>query len=833
AGLRGAGILAGSGAEVRVAAPALPVAWPRLRAWLAEERPGLADHGRLRDAALAWAAHGRKDADLHQGSALERDNRWAGQARRNIRLNATERDFLAASAALAGRRRRLRRLLTVALTVLLAATAVLGTLAETQRRTVTAQRDAAIARRLAAWVPELRAHVPTTALLLSVAAWRVSPVPEARLGLLASLGQADVSTGLDGRYVSLPDYGHVLLSDGEGDGATVLDPASGAVTGRIRSPVCCTNRFLSPDASLLVDIDAAQLTTRVFDARGGRLLHEAAIVGNGVVFDARGDRAAIFTYASARPVTIVDLPGGAPVRSLSRKRTVALALSPDGSTLALSNAGRRVELVDLASGRTERTIDVPLPAGEQDRTNDEVHTLAFTADGETLVTHDGDLRFWAVDTGAERVDHPGNGRHVVRFALDASGRWLATAESSYAVHLQDLRSGWTATVVSGLPSLPEELAFTRDGRGLSYWLRTGGVRFADLSSYTAPKRLAGEVTYAAFAPAAGRAATYGPDGVRVWDLATLRRTGPATALTGAAEETSPCAQYADPVFQPVDLSPDGTRIAVIVPDGSVRIADVATGREVARLQERPPRRAGDLWRVRGVTFGPGGDTLAVVTEYAKAGSCDDEHAVQLWTAAPRWRLAHVVQGARGQVAFLPGGRELVTVGDSDLLLVDLASGKTVQHADIGSMGIPISVTGLAPDARHVLVGGDPVYQADPRTGRVLQPPLATGDGLSSAASSPDGRTLATVDREHRVRLHDTVTGQAADLPLPGASGPVRALAFSADGRTLHALTADGTLFSHVTDPERAAALVCAHAGGRLSSADWARYLPELPYRDIC
>ncbi|TYB71054.1 protein kinase [Nonomuraea sp. PA05] len=824
----------GAGTEIRIAAPALPVAWPRLRGWLAEERPGLADHERLRDAARAWAAHGRKDADLHQGSALERDNRWAGQARRNLRLNGLEREFLAASAALAGRRRRRRRLSLITLAVLLAVTAVLGTVAETQRRVVTAQRDEAIARRLAARVPELRLHAPSTALSLSVAAWRVSPVPEARVGLLASLGQADVSTGIDGEYVAVPG-GHVLTWNG--DGATVRDPASRETLGRVRSPRCCAGSFLSPDASLLVALDSTQFTTRLFDVRGGGLRRELDLGGNDAVFNARGDRAVILTHQSDRPVSVIDLPDGALVASLNKQNVTAVALSPDGGTLALADVRHRVELVDLASGRATRTIDVPLPAGEQEPYHGQVSALRFTPDGRTLLTHDAELRFWDAGTGAERTGHPGAGQRVDDFALDAGGRWLASVADD-AIRLLDLRTSRQATVVFSLPSQVEELAFTGDARGLAYTVRPGGVRYADLSSYTAPPRLSGlgeEATHAALAVRAGRAATYGPDGVRAWDLATRRQVGPAIVFAapspGAVNEPSPCAELPEHVFQGVSLSPDGTRLAAVTPDGAVRVSDVATGRELARLLKRPPRRRGDLWEVSGVGFGPDGKTIAVSATYSAAGTCRREPVVQLWTAAPSWRLAHTTSPARGPFAFLPDGRRLVVLDDDGLVLVDAGSGKIVRRVGTGDIGIALD--GLAPDPRYALTGVNALYLADLTTGRLVEPPLIGDSGVELAASSPDGRTLATVDSAQRVRVRDTSTGQAADLPFPGGAGPVLALAFSADGATLHALTSDGVLFAHTTDAERAAALLCARVGGSPPAADWSRYVPELPYRKVC
>ncbi|MGW0807847.1 WD40 repeat domain-containing serine/threonine protein kinase [Nonomuraea sp. NPDC002799] len=823
------GLLLRGDAEVRIAAPALPVAWPRLNGWLAEERPGLADHDRLRDAARVWSAHGHKDADLHQGSALERDNRWAGEARRNLRLNAVERRFLAASTALAARRRRRRRLLLAALTALLSVTAILGTLAETQRRTVTTQRDEAIARRLAARVPEMRSHAPNTALLLSVAAWRVSPVPEARTTLLSSLAQADVRVPISSTYLSVSAQGHILSYDS--DFAKVWTPGARSVSGAIRSKQCCANSFLSPDGSALLAIDSYQSTTRVFDVRSGRRRSEVAAGGNSAAFNLRGDRAATFTFDSSRPVSVFDMAGGELVTSLTRKEVTAVALSPDGATLALAVADRRVELVDVASGRTTRSFAVPLPADEQSH-DKEVRTVRFSPDGKTLVTDDPELRFWAVDTGAERPEHAGHGRVVDQVAFDASGRWMATPDNQ-GLQLWDLRTGASVTILPSLPWPVDELGFAADGRSLSFLMR-GEIRVADISAYTTPLRLSGmgeAATSVAIAGRAYRAATYAPDGVRVWDLRSRRQVGPTLVFSGGGEETSPCAELSLDAYQTVALSADGTRLAAVVPDGSITIGEVATGREIARLSGRPAHVRDDFWRVMGLAFSPDGNTLAVDTVYSKAPSCGDEEAVRLWTADPSWRQAHVTRDVRGRFAFTPDGRQLIALDADGIARIDVATGRIDRRIDISKVGIGFK--GLAPDPRYALVSGRPLYLTDLVAGKLIEPPLADDGAEGPTAASSDGRTLATVDYLNRVRIRDMPTETVADLAFPGPVDAVLTLAFSPDGGTLYSLTSTGAVFSDVTDPERAVALLCARAGGELTGADWDRYLPELPYREVC
>ncbi|MEV4089855.1 protein kinase, partial [Nonomuraea fuscirosea] len=107
------------GVVYELPAPGLVRAWPRLREWVAANRDGLPVHRRLADAAAEWDGHGRRPADLMQGTPLDRTLRWAAAERRDLTLARREREFLDAAAAEVRRRGRRRGLIAAALAVLL------------------------------------------------------------------------------------------------------------------------------------------------------------------------------------------------------------------------------------------------------------------------------------------------------------------------------------------------------------------------------------------------------------------------------------------------------------------------------------------------------------------------------------------------------------------------------------------------------------------------------------------------------------------------------------------------------------------------------------------
>ena len=126
--------------------------WPRLRAWLEEDRAGIRLHRELGDAARLWDAGGREAGDVYRGTRLAAAMEWA-QAHRDG-LNATERAFLDASVAESerGRREELRanrrlRILLGGVGLLLVVAVIAGVLALRQgdrardsARTADAQR---------------------------------------------------------------------------------------------------------------------------------------------------------------------------------------------------------------------------------------------------------------------------------------------------------------------------------------------------------------------------------------------------------------------------------------------------------------------------------------------------------------------------------------------------------------------------------------------------------------------------------------------------------------------------------------------------------------------
>ena len=174
----------------------------------------------------------------------------------------------------------------------------------------------------------------------------------------------------------------------------------------------------------------------------------------------------------------------------------------------------------------------------------------------------------------------------------------------------------------------------------------------------------GQLTQVAIAPDGTWLASVGRDGtVRIWDPATGQQKA---ALAGH-----------DGPVRTVAIAPDGTWLASGGEDGKVRIWDPATGRRLAAVTGHvwgPTGRAGPPVRVTGhdgpvttVAIAPDGDWLA---------SASEDGTVRIWDPATGQQRT-VLQGHDGAVmavAIAPDGRWLASVGrDATVRIWDLTA----------------------------------------------------------------------------------------------------------------------------------------------------------------
>ena len=181
---------------VEISHEVLLTAWPLLRGtWLADTHADRIVRTRLRNTAAEWTGDSREPPYLYSGSllaaAIDTASRTGADPARHPPLSPAERDFLHASNRAHRRRTRRRQSYIALLMAMVIGLASATALAIGSSQQAIYQRDAAVSGQLASQSEALGETDPAISRLLSIAAWRLNPSPDARYAMLAAAGLPD------------------------------------------------------------------------------------------------------------------------------------------------------------------------------------------------------------------------------------------------------------------------------------------------------------------------------------------------------------------------------------------------------------------------------------------------------------------------------------------------------------------------------------------------------------------------------------------------------------------------------------------------------------------
>ncbi|MFI7316936.1 hypothetical protein [Streptomyces venezuelae] len=851
---------------VDLAHEALITAWPRLYRWIDEARERLRRHRRLTQAARHWRDRERDSATLLRGTELTETEATFRTAEQQGELTVLERDFLHACTTARARARRLRHAVTGVVALLVALALVAGAVAWQQSRSSEQHHQEAVARRLAAVADSMRASDPVTAMRLSAAASTLSGTIETRAALLGALSQREQDV------YAIPGVEPMGLTYLSGDGRIVVVAgdrvvrAWNAAEHRAAGPPL----HLDDETAMAVSRDGHRLLAtsgdrvRLWNLRTGKPM--------GAPF---GSAEAVYSFGpGGRMVLGEGDTGGITLWDTERRRlsferrgsaAAPWAISPDDRLLALCS-GRQgpVQVWDVAAHRKRPG---PWPRAHRRAACEEESSLQFTPDGRGLMSRTAHgVRVWDMDERRERtrIRHKG----LQEAALSPDGRFVVATDGK---ELLLWRTADSKTPVFRVPLTDEpatELRFDVGAGVIRYLSERGST---DIAVRTVSYGAAMSEGWSETPAAQGVFSVNGGAGA----LALERRDKDVARLEvrrvpdGKLLSRTPAVRCEErPLFSgktchiAFTLSPDGSALAstriTLDADGTpvepepVTLWDVRKGSRSRVLNT--PSSSRKAAPVAGLAFTPGGDSLLIRRWDGKPTETWDVskavRAKQTATARPADNPG-TSQGAgstgttggassRSPLATRPDGRLLAAPGQSAVL----PSGRTAAN------GLPSEETtalAFSPDGKHLAAGGD--------NGRVAlwdgtvkqtvgtlagtydvaraRPGPRDAEAVTALAYSPDGTTLAVGGEHGTLQLWDAASRRPLGTSLPTPGDAVLALAFSADGRTLHAAGQHSALRSLAVDTEQVTASVCARAHGGLSRSDWQKYVPEVPYRDVC
>jgi WD40 repeat protein len=312
---------------------------------------------------------------------------------------------------------------------------------------------------------------------------------------------------------------------------------------------------------------------------------------------------------------------------------------------------------------------------------DEIYCLAFSSDGKKLISgaKDGSVRLWQVP--------PVQREPALRVLREPSGYFIISPNSQHAVTLAadyvlwDLNTGAKLATLSALRGYQAGYDFSANGRQLLAGGRNGKVRIWDfdrnaLSEFDAGGsedvvgvRRLGTTNCFSTVHGISTARTFSATRIKIWDfekkqlIEEIELSGPGVTTSAVSPQGNPATGHQDGsvtiwssgrtnfpahrrMIVGVAFTPDGRVLATAGEEGTAKLWDVATLREIVTLK-------GHLRSVHGLDISPDGRRLATAGGGAESVKLWDLHAHQeLLTLSGEGSMMQ-------RLAFTPDGNKLL------------------------------------------------------------------------------------------------------------------------------------------------------------------------------
>jgi len=344
------------------------------------------------------------------------------------------------------------------------------------------------------------------------------------------------------------------------------------------------------------------------------------------------NRTRIATRKVANEVCVWDVGTGkaTPLAVDDAAGNVKMSFSPDGSYLATNDGGR---VFDSATGQELLAVS-RLPMAD----------FVISSDGSRMATahSSGEVSVWdpRPRRAVIRLDGPSRHQSPVRcLAFDRSGARLVTGDDEENARIWDATTGDNLHAQGEINKSKVPLlgaVFHRDGTRVSFATGKEGVLEWEYGRRQATVRV-DEVVSPMYSTVA-----LGPDGLTVAGFQGLK--GPAVRVRGAGSDSGVFLKGHKEATGAVAFSADGSRIVTASDDRTIRVWEVASGRQLVAPLEGPAKPTA-------IAFDRDGHCVAVAS---------NDGAVRVWDLTTRKRITMEwgQTGAVSGVAFSKSGERL-------------------------------------------------------------------------------------------------------------------------------------------------------------------------------
>jgi len=331
-----------------------------------------------------------------------------------------------------------------------------------------------------------------------------------------------------------------------------------------------------------------------------------------------------------------------------------------------------------------------------------VFSAAFSPDGKKIVTasYDYTARIWDVESGKELhtlLGHDGHSSGVHSAFFSPDGKKIVTTGSDGAAR-----------------GLPDD-----DGN-------FGCVRIWNADTGKELKKLEGFFV--------SHFAVFSPDGKKIAAAGSQRIIDENTALFYARVliwdvDSGKIVQQLEGHTQrvnTVDFSHDGKTILTSSRDGTARIWDTETGKELQKIEVNKGYDpfSPDGNRVSAAFFSPDGKTMMTAGAFSLTGSIEKDGTIRLWDISSGKELRKLEGHPKwnDSVAFSPDGKKIATTGpDGTARLWVVETGEELQKFGKETDWKRINFSAFSPDGKTIVtVEDDTMIIWDVETGKELK-----------------------------------------------------------------------------------------------------------------